>query len=85
MSTYQVELTAAAIKSLAKVHPKERGRIEGAITLLAIDPRPPAARPLKGRNGWRLRVGDHRILYVIDDGILVTVVVAVGHRREVYR
>ncbi|MGZ4619700.1 MAG: type II toxin-antitoxin system RelE family toxin [Frankiaceae bacterium] len=50
-------------------------RIRGAIALLAQDPRPPATKPLRGRPGWRLRVGDCRILYVVhDDGMLVVVV-----------
>lgn len=53
--------------------------------MLAENPRPPASRPLRGREGWRLRVGDYRILYTIHDEVLVIVIVTVGHRREVYR
>mgnify|MGYP001146854820 CR=1 FL=1 len=53
--------------------------------LLAEDPRPPAARKLQGRDGYRVRVGDYRILYTIDDGVLLVVIVTVGHRRDVYR
>jgi mRNA interferase RelE/StbE len=60
-------------------------RIQGAIELLARDPRPPASRPLVGRDGYRVRVGDYRIIYQIHDEILLVVVVALGHRREVYR
>ncbi len=40
---------------------------------------------MQGRDGYRVRVGDYRILYTIDDGVLLVVVVAVGHRRDVYR
>jgi mRNA interferase RelE/StbE len=60
-------------------------RIEGAIALLAEDPRPPASRPLKGRVGYRVRVGYYRIIYTIQDDVLLIVVVALGHRRDVYR
>ena len=55
------------------------------MALLADDPRPPASRPLRGRPGYRLRVGDHRVVYTVDDGVLTIVVVTVGHRRDVYR
>ncbi|HEU4701168.1 MAG TPA: type II toxin-antitoxin system RelE/ParE family toxin, partial [Conexibacter sp.] len=58
--------------------------IQGAITLLAEDPRPPAARALRGRPGLRVRVGDYRIVYTVADDVLLIVVVAVGHRRDVY-
>ena len=62
-----------------------RPRIEGALALLAQDPRPPASRPLKGRPGYRVRVGDYRIIYTVEDDVLLIVVVALGHRRDVYR
>jgi len=60
-------------------------RIRGAIALLAQDPRPPTARALRGRPGCRVRVGDYRIIYTVDDDVLVVVVVALGHRRDIYR
>jgi len=50
---------------------------------LATDPRPPAARALRGRPGSRVRVGDFRIVYAVADDVLRVVVVAPGHRREV--
>ena len=55
-----------------------------AIALLGGDPRPPAAEPLRGRLDWRVRVGDYRIDDTIDDGVLHTVVVAPGHRCDVF-
>ncbi len=84
MSRYRIELRPAAVKALQKIDPRDRTRIQGAIRLLADDPRPPAARALQGRPGLRVRVGDYRILYTIDDGVLLIVVVTVGHRRDVY-
>lgn len=83
--TYRVELRPAAIRALRKVDPQHRGRIQGAIALLAQDPRPPGARALQGRPGLRVRVGDYRIIYLVEDDVLLVVVVTVGHRREVYR
>jgi mRNA interferase RelE/StbE len=83
--TYRVELRPAAIRTLRKVDPQHRRRIQGAIALLAQDPRPPGARALQGRPGLRVRVGDYRIIYTVEDDVLLVVVVTVGHRREVYR
>lgn len=83
--TYRIELRPAAVRALRKVDPQRRGRIQGAIALLAQDPRPPGAGALQGRPGFRVRVGDYRIIYTIEDDVLLVVVVTVGHRREVYR
>jgi len=82
--SYRIELRPAAVRALKKLDPPVRRRIQGAITLLAEDPRPPAARALRGRPGLRVRVGDYRILYTVEDDVLVVVVVTVGHRRDVY-
>lgn len=85
MSRYRVEVRPAAIRALRKLDPKVRPRIEGAIALLAEDPRPPASRPITGRPAYRVRIGDYRIIYTIQDDLLLVVVVALGHRRDVYR
>jgi mRNA interferase RelE/StbE len=82
--TYRIELRPAAVRALKKLDPPIRQRIQGAITLLAEDPRPPAARALRGRPGLRVRVGDYRIVYTVADDVLLIVVVTVGHRRDVY-
>jgi mRNA interferase RelE/StbE len=84
VARYRIEVRPAAVRALRKVDPRMRERIQGAIALLATDPRPPASRQLKGRPGRRVRVGDYRIIYTIQDNVLLIVVVAVGHRREVY-
>jgi len=81
---YRIEVRPAALKALRKVHPNDRARIHGAIALLARDPRPPGARALQGRDGFRVRIGDYRVLYTIQDDVLLIVVVALGHRRDVY-
>ena len=82
---YLIEFRPAAMRALRRIDQVDVLRVRGAIALLAHDPRPPSSRPLRGRDGWRLRVGDYRILYTIDDGVLRIVVVTLGHRRDVYR
>ena len=84
MSKYRIELRPAAVKALRRIDPQDRGRVHGAIALLGEDPRPPGARALQGRDGYRVRVGNYRIIYTIRNDILVVVVVTVGHRRDVY-
>lgn len=84
MSEHRIELRPAAVRALRKLDPPIRRRVQGAIALLAQDPRPPAARALKGRPGLRVRVGDYRLIYTIHDDVLLVVVVTVGHRRDVY-
>ena len=84
MSLYRIEVRPVAARALRKIDPQVRPRIQGAIALLAQDPRPPSARALRGRPGYRLRVGDYRIIYTVVDDVLLVVVVALGHRRDVY-
>jgi mRNA interferase RelE/StbE len=84
--TYVVELAPAAVRQLRKLDPPARRRVQAAIELLADNPRPPAAtRLVGGAAEWRVRTGDYRIVYEIHDDRLLVLVLAVGHRREVYR
>jgi len=84
VSEHRIELRPAAVRALRKLDPSVRHRLQGAIALLAQDPRPPAARALQGRPGLRVRVGDYRIIYTVVDDALLVAVVTLGHRREVY-
>lgn len=84
VTRYRVEVRPAAARTLRKLDPAAQRRIRGAIALLAQDPRPPGARRLRGRPGYRVRVGDYRIIYCIADDVLLVVVVPLGHRRDVY-
>jgi mRNA interferase RelE/StbE len=84
MTAYRIEVRPAAVRALRRLDPQMRPRIQGAIALLAQDPRPPGARTLRGRPGLRIRVGDYRIIYTVQDDVLLIVVVTLGHRREVY-
>ena len=60
--------------------------MQAAIELLADQPRPSGAKKLMGGGGeWRVRTGDHGVIYEIDDDVLHILVVAVGHRSDIYR
>ena len=84
--TYQVAVALAAARQLRKFDPQVRRRIQAAIELLATEPRPPAATRLVGGAGeWRVRTGDYRIVYEIEDERLLVLVLSVGHRREIYQ
>jgi len=85
MTSHQIEFRPAALRALPQIHRQIQPRIQGAIALLAQDPRPPASRPLRGRPGYRLRVGDNRIFYTIDDGVLLIVIITIGNRRDAYQ
>ena len=84
--SYRVTLAPAAARQLRKQDPQVRRRLQAALDLLAVEPRPPAATRLVGGSGeWRVRTGDYRIIYEIKDDELLVLVLQVGHRREVYR
>ena len=85
MSAYEVQVRPAAMRALRRIADADRDRIQAAIGLLAEDPRPPSSRRLTGSPAYRVRVGDYRISYTFDGGVLVVVVVTLGHRRDVYR
>jgi mRNA interferase RelE/StbE len=82
--TYEIALRPAAVRALKRIDHQDRRRIRGAIALLAADPRPPGAKALRGREGLRIRVGDYRIIYAVEDSRLLVVVVTLGHRRDVH-
>ncbi len=84
MSRYRIELRPAAVRALRKLDPPVARRLQAVIALLAEDPRPPASRPLRGRPAWRVRVGDYRVIYTIEDDVLLIVVVTLGRRRDIY-
>jgi mRNA interferase RelE/StbE len=83
--TYSITLAPSAARQLRKFDPDARRRIQAALELLAVEPRPPAAIRLVGGSGeWRVRTGDYRIVYEIKDGQLLILVLRIGHRREIY-
>jgi len=81
---YQVTLKKSVIKDLEKLPDIVLRRIQKAILGLSNNPRPDGCKKLKGRDDYRVRVGDFRILYFIDDDLVTVEVVRVQHRKDVY-
>ena len=83
---YQVEFLRSAEKELASLPRDAQRRVGAALDQLRHEPRPPGAKALQGDGKrLRIRVGDYRVIYRVEDDRLVVLVVKVGHRREVYR
>ncbi|MFF2277902.1 type II toxin-antitoxin system RelE/ParE family toxin [Agromyces sp. NPDC058126] len=82
--TYAIQILPSAVRAIRKLPPEAKRRIQAVIELLAEEPRPPAAKKLTARPEWRVRTGDYRVLYRINDGELVVVVVDAGRRRNIY-
>jgi len=85
VARYEVRLRTSVAKDLDPIPKRDVRRIIAAIASLSENPRPPQSRKLSASEKYRLRCGAYRVLYEIEDAILVVCVVKVGHRREVYR
>ena len=85
MASYSLFLKRSAAKELEAVAAKDRRRIVERLQSLATEPRAPGVEKLSGADKYRVRQGDYRILYTIDDATSAVVVVKIGHRRDVYR
>ena len=85
MAKYEIVLRKSVRKDLEPIPKRDVQRILAAIAGLADDPRPPQSLKLSGSEKYRLRCGVYRVLYEIQDAVLIVCVVKVGHRREVYR
>lgn len=81
---YTVLILPSAQKQLSKLPSAIASRIEEKLLELEQDPRPPGCKKLRGRDAWRIRIGDYRAIYEINDDRLIVTVVTIGHRREVY-
>jgi mRNA interferase RelE/StbE len=73
------------LRQLRKTHNPRHNEIIKAIRALAENPRPGASEELVGRSGRRVRIGEYRVIYQIDDKKRTVTVIAVAHRREVYK
>ena len=82
---YQVSILRRAQKSLADLPGKDYQRVRNSIRNLGEEPRPSGCSKLSGRSGWRIRIGNYRVIYEIDDQERVVTVLDVGHRRDIYR
>jgi mRNA interferase RelE/StbE len=85
VANYRLLIKPSAAKELEGLPLKDRRRVATRLQRLASDPRPTGAEKLSGQDKYRLRQGDYRLLYSVDDAALTVVIVKIGHRREVYR
>ena len=84
MPKYTVVLSTKAQKQLDKFSDNIAQPIFNAISDLQNDPRPTGYKKLKGRDGYRIRVGNYRIIYEIIDNELIVDIITVGHRKDIY-
>ena len=82
---YRLEVSHTAHRQINKLPARTQDRINNAITGLAENPRPPGVKKLTAREGYRIRVGDYRVLYRIDDSERVVIIYRVMGRGDVYR
>ena len=82
---WRIVFARPAEKELAKLSSEIQLRLGRAIRSLEDDPIPASTKRLKGRQEFRLRAGDYRVLYLLDHESHVLKIIAIGHRREVYR
>jgi len=86
VAAYTVDIRPRARRSLRQLDAPVRKAVAQVIDGLAADPRPPGFRLLTGHRPYvRVRSGDYRVIYAVDDRARVVTVAAVGHRREIYR
>jgi len=83
---YKVTVKKSAVKSITKLPKNVSNRLIPSIKQLAQDPRPKGSKKLQGAEDlWRIRVGDYRVIYAIEDTIMIVDVVQVAHRKDIYR
>ena len=82
---YRVELAPAATRQLRRLPPGFAARLRGPILALGLDPRPPGSTPLVGTDWLRLRIGDLRIIYSVDDDARLAAILRVARRDDAYR
>ena len=83
--SYQVVIRSSAEKEMDTLpgpfHKRTAAKIEG----LAVNPRPTGCIKLSGTDGYRIRIGDYRVVYTVDDKASLVTVIGIGHRRDIYR
>ncbi len=85
MATYKILIKPSAVKELKRIPKKDVEKITNKIKSLATDPRPFGYEKLSGKEKYRIRQGNYRILYTVEDEELFVYVVKIGHRRDVYQ
>jgi mRNA interferase RelE/StbE len=85
VASYKLLIKPSAVKELEVVPAKDRRKLTAKVQALAADPRPRGSEKLSGRDRYRLRQGDYRVVYAIDDVEQTVLVVKIGNRRDIYR
>ena len=85
MANYRLLIKPSAAKELEALPAKDRKRIAAKPQRLASEPCPPGTEKLSGQEKYRLRQGDYRVVYSVDDNESAVLIVKIGHRRDVYR
>lgn len=83
--SYQLSIKKRASKVLANLPLGDYPKVRDAIRALAENPRPSGCKKLAAREGWRIRVGVYRVIYIINDQSQKVVILDLGHRRDIYR
>lgn len=82
--SYEVLIRRRASKDLAELSLRDYERVKASILALGDDARPQGCLKLTGRSGWRIRVGDYRVIYEVDDPNRIVTVLDIGNRRDIY-
>jgi mRNA interferase RelE/StbE len=85
VANYRLLIKPSAVKELEALPKKDSRRVVRRVQALAEDPRPQGAEKLKGANLYRVRQGDYRVLYQVEDAAKTITVIKIGNRRDVYR
>lgn len=85
MGRYRIEIKKSAVKEINAIQKKDLKKLIIKIRSLSVDPRPKRCVKLSGQEWYRIRQGDYRILYSIEDELLVVYIVKISHRKDVYR
>jgi mRNA interferase RelE/StbE len=82
---YELQITRLAQKELASLNKQIYVKVKNDIYALAQNPRPAGCKKLKNRDAWRIRCGNHRVIYEIHDDNVLVIIIRIAHRKEVYR
>jgi mRNA interferase RelE/StbE len=83
--SYAISIQRRAQKELSQLPPGAYEQVREAIRALGHNPRPMGCQKLAARVGWRIRIGDFRVIYEIDDKKETILILHIGHRRDIYR
>ena len=82
---YRVELRQRVQDKLDSLSESDREMVIDALLSLEENPRPRGVEKIRGKELWRVRKGDYRVVYDVDDNVKIVTVVRIGHRKDVYR